>query len=372
MLTMVLTASILLLGVGLLSTSWATPSQSDSATVPTRTPAPITMTLAVNLQRPNAPAPNASWSVPVELAFYEPGDPVTKTVVQRVVTLTEGGRWTGALNVRPDTYDVRVKNLHTLRNVKHNVSAAEGATIDMGTLHEGDANGDNRVRAADFAILRAAYFTSKGGNTGNGRTFDPRADFDEDGRIRASDFALLRSNYFKTGDLTVHPTMTQAMLALPQGSVALAIEPAHVAVESAETFTLTVVAHAEGQPFVALDVEIRFPATQLQIIQADGTPATQVEPASAQYVLYNHVDNAQGTINYSAGILGDPASGDMDVARLRFKVVRDAATMPIDFGEVLISDPSGAWVTGRLSGAIALMTKLRRPLYLPVIYTASR
>jgi len=152
----------------------------------------------------------------------------------------------------------------------------------------------------------------------------------------------------------------------------LAIEPAHVAVESDETFTLTVVAHAEGQPFVALDVEIRFPATQLQIIQADGTPATQVEPASAQYVLYNHVDNAQGTINYSAGILGDPASGDMDVARLRFKVVRDAATMPIDFGEVLISDPSGAWVTGRLSGAIALMTKLRRPLYLPVIYTASR
>jgi hypothetical protein len=332
----------------------------------------MTMTLAMHLQRPNSAPPSGPWAVPVELAFYAPGDPVTKTVAQRVVTLTQEGRWTGALNLVPGTYDVRVKNLHTLRNVKRDVVAAQGVTIDMGTLGEGDADGDNRVRAADFAILRAAYFTKRDGDTGNGRTFNPRADFDEDGRIRSSDFALLRSNYFKTGDITVPQTTTQAMLALPQGSVALAIEPAHVAVESDETFTLTVVAHAEGQPFVALDVEIRFPATQLQIIQIDGTPATQVEPASPQYVLYNHVDNAQGTINYSAGILGDPASGNMDVARLRFKVVRDAAMMPIDFGEVLISDPDGKWVTGSLSGGMAVMNRLRRLIYLPVIHTTSR
>jgi hypothetical protein len=323
----------------------------------------MTMTLAVNLQRPNSAPPSAPWAVPVELAFYPPGNAVTMTV-QHTVTLDQSGRWTGPLNLLPGNYDVRAKNLHTLRNVKRNVVVAAGTTIDIGTLREGDADGDNRVRIFDFAILRAAYFTKAGDPT-----FDPRADFDEDRRIRISDFALLRGNYFARGDIEV--TAAQATEGQPQGAVALAIEPAQAIGQPDEIILLTAMAHAGDQPFVGMDVEIRFPSAQLQIIGADGLPATRVEISPLLATLLNRVDNAQGIINFSAGVFGDPMRGDADVARLRFKVVGSAAKIPINFGEVLISDPDGRAATGALSGAVITMNGAGHSIYLPIILSAS-
>lgn len=366
MLTMMLTAGILLLGVGLLSTGWATPSQDEPMTIPTRTPMPITMTLAVNLQRPNASPPSAPWAVPVALAFYPAGNAVTMTA-QHTVTLDQNGRWTGALNLPSGAYDVRVKNLHTLRNVKRNVQVTQGMTIDMGTLREGDADGDNRVRIFDFAILRAAYFTRAGD-----ATFDPRADFDEDHRIRISDFALLRSNYFAKGDIEVSMAEHQTAGPQPQGVVALALEPAQIAVKQDEVFTITVMAHSDEQPFIGLDAEIRFPPTQLQVIGADGLPTTGVEISPALISLLNQVDNAQGAINLSVGIWSEPINGDLGIARLRFKVISGAASIPIYFGEVLISDPDGRSVTGPLSSAVATMSDVGHFIYLPTILSASR
>lgn len=368
MLATVLTVCVLLLGMGLLSTSWATPTQGASSPVPTRTPsptpAPMTITLVINLQRPNSTPPSAPWAVPVELAFYPPGNAVT-TTVQHTVTLDQSGRWTGSLNLLPGNYDVRVKNLHTLRNVKRNVAVADGTTIDMGVLREGDADGDNRVRIFDFAILRAAYFTRAGDPT-----FDPRADFDEDQRIRISDFALLRSNYFARGDFEV-TAAAQATGGQPQGVVALAVEPAQVTGQLDEIILFIVMVYVGEQPFVGMDVEIRFPPAQLQIVGVDGLPAMQIETSPALATLLNHVDNGKGIINYSAGVFGYPIGGDTQVARLRFKVIGSAARIPISFGETLISDPNGKAVTGPLSGAIVTINGVDYSIYLPVVLSAS-
>lgn len=358
----------LFLTVALLSAqtvSWATPSQSHvNQTVPTPTPESMAITLTVTLQRPNAPPPDSSWAVPVHLAFYPPGDPNTIRG-EWDLTLNDSGQWSGGLNLASGTYDVRARNLHTLRNVKRNVAVAEGATINMGTLREGDADGDNKVRAPDFAILRASYF-KKEGDAG----FDPRADFDEDQRVRSSDFALLRSNYFSGGDIEVTSALVHAAVSRPQSLVDLALEPASVAVEAGDIFTLTLVAHAGTQPFVAMDTRISFPAANLQVVGPDGLPAAAIESLSSFGEMINSVDNSQGEILYGIYSFTTSLSGDVSLARMRFKVIAPANRMRIDLIDATVSDDAGRDVLGNLSGSMATSGSTTRLIYLPIIIKA--
>ena len=157
----------------------------------------VAITLDVTLQRPNDPPPDPSWAVPVHFALYPPGDPNT-ICHEWDLTLDQWGNWSDNLALFMGLYDARLKNPHTLRNVKVNVDIAGPTTIDMGTLLEGDAKPDNWVKGEDFALLQAAYFKAKG-ETG----FDPGADFDEDGWIGCRDFSLLRMNYWTKGDIPV-------------------------------------------------------------------------------------------------------------------------------------------------------------------------
>lgn len=191
---------------------WATPSQDPlHGTLPTATPTsapggvcptntvllPQAFTVIADLQRPNAPAPDPSWVVLVHLSLHPPGDADT-VCHQWDLVLDQSGEWSGQLEAYTGLYDVRLKNAHTLRNVRRDVEITATNTIDMGTLQEGDANNDNRIRITDFGILRNAYFTDEGDPD-----FDPRADFDENGEIRIRDFSLLRMNYFEDGDVEV-------------------------------------------------------------------------------------------------------------------------------------------------------------------------
>jgi hypothetical protein len=153
--------------------------------------------ITVDLQRPNAPPPDPSWAVLVHFSLYPPGDPETVCHAWDL-TLDPSGNWEGALEAYAGFYDARIKNMHTLRNLRYNVEITTTNAIDMGLLLEGDANDDNRVRITDFGILRNAYFTDAGDPE-----FDPRADFDENGEIRIRDFSLLRLNYFEEGDIVV-------------------------------------------------------------------------------------------------------------------------------------------------------------------------
>jgi hypothetical protein len=93
----------------------------------------------------------------------------------------------------PGTYDIRVKNAHTLAN-RPRVTLAPGANVvSFGTLKEGDANDDNCVTFADFEILADAFWPG----------YDPRADFNQDGVVNILDFSMLRENFAVCGDIVV-------------------------------------------------------------------------------------------------------------------------------------------------------------------------
>ena len=204
--------SVLLLRVGL-GGVWATPDQDPRRqTLPTDTPSspppgcpsgsallPRMVTITVDLQRPAAPPPDPSWAVPVHLSLHPCGDAGT-VCYQWDLTLDHNGTWSGELDVYTGLYDVRLKNVHTLRNVRRGVEISTTNSIDLGTLLEGDASGDNYVKGDDFSILRTVYFKQEG-QAG----FDSRADFDEDGWVKGSDFSLLRTNYWKQGDIVAGP-----------------------------------------------------------------------------------------------------------------------------------------------------------------------
>jgi hypothetical protein len=137
---------------------------------------------SVTLQRPGKPAPDPSWQVPLT---------VTVGGAVHSATTDTWGQFT-LRDLQPGTYDIRVKNPHTLVNLKSGVSLAAGIqTIHFGTLLEGDANNDNCVNIIDFSVL-ANGFTPR---------FDARADLNEDGLVNISDFSLLVLNFGRCGDI---------------------------------------------------------------------------------------------------------------------------------------------------------------------------
>jgi hypothetical protein len=82
------------------------------------------------------------------------------------------------------------KNSHTLAN-RRSVSLAPGSNaVAFGTLREGDANDDNCVTIADFAVLANGFFPN----------YDPRTDFNQDGYVNTLDFSMLRENFGVCGD----------------------------------------------------------------------------------------------------------------------------------------------------------------------------
>jgi hypothetical protein len=153
-------------------------------------PSDATIEGSVTLQRSGTPAPHASWSVPLT---------VTVGSTDHSVTTDESGAFTlGGLT--PGTYDIQVKNAHTISNIKTGVVLNAGSNaVELGELNEGDANNDDTVNSSDFLLLRGSYFKSEG-QPG----FVDGADFNEDGVVNSSDFLLLRGNYFLSGPVVVN------------------------------------------------------------------------------------------------------------------------------------------------------------------------
>jgi hypothetical protein len=63
-------------------------------------------------------------------------------------------------DVVPGTFDVLVKNTHTLAVKANSITIPSGGStseIGFGTLPEGDANDDNMVTSLDFFVMKAHY-----------------------------------------------------------------------------------------------------------------------------------------------------------------------------------------------------------------------
>jgi hypothetical protein len=136
--------------------------------------------------------PNARWSVPLTVKLYQVG--ADTPAYEFTPTTDDNGAFTINAEIVPGTYEIAVKNFHTLQNVV-TVELLDGDNnIDFGTLLEGDTDGDNKVSLVDFSLLATVYNTIE-----SDAEFDPRADFNEDGVISLLDFSLLSSNFNVVG-----------------------------------------------------------------------------------------------------------------------------------------------------------------------------
>jgi hypothetical protein len=172
-------------------------------------PAGVPVSISVVLQGRNRP--DAGWVVPLTISFFPPEADVFNdaAVYEFKLTTTKSAAGSTAIceipGIAPGIYDVTVQGESTLMNVKRGVVISLPKTsVDLGTLLEGDANQDNMIDFADFAILAMNWLAS---NTNGGK--DNRADFDRNGLINAADLYLLTTNWPLGGWLKTSPVEIQ-------------------------------------------------------------------------------------------------------------------------------------------------------------------
>ncbi|NOZ27514.1 MAG: hypothetical protein GXP39_05605, partial [Chloroflexi bacterium] len=276
--------------------------------------------------RPTSPDP--SWRVPLLLSLSRPGEPGPAYLYG--TASNQNGAFAMPGVAAPGDYRVRLKGLHTLRNLRPTGLSTGINAVDMETLLEGDAYNDNRVDVRDVSVLAAAYGRSQG-QPG----FDPRADFNEDGVIDQADLTLLRANLGRRGDILVGVTAASAesVVLTPAGpnltgAVSLRMVPSSTGASIGDIVTIDVVADAGTQPVDAAALHLDFDPTVLEVVDAAGSPATAVEPGMRlPTVLLNSVGPARGWVDFLAGSLGgSPAGGQFLVARLRVRVLAAEST----------------------------------------------
>jgi hypothetical protein len=148
----------------------------------------------VDLQGRSA-APHASWITGLTVNFLEDG----------VVVRTETGTTDNVGNftisdVQPGVYDICVKSPHALSELETGVVMVCGTTtsVGFGILREGDANGDDAISLADYALLYTAY-----GSIPGDANWNDNCDFNRNEAVDLGDYALLYANFGETGDLYV-------------------------------------------------------------------------------------------------------------------------------------------------------------------------
>lgn len=317
------------LGLGLVlilsstQTAWATPGQGalGQGTLPC-------IDGAVTLQGRPAP-PHPSWAVPVTMNLYEPG---TDNLEASYPTNTDQSGNFKVCDLVTGTHDITLKNPHTLRNRMQSVTLDPliTYTLNFGTLLEGDANDNNRVEIFDFSILATAYRSVPGDPN-----WDERADFNENDRIEIFDFSLLATNYDRQGDILV--TLLGAGEAITN-PVDLGIWPPVYIAEVGEVFALLVQAYAGEQGVDGVSLYLDFDPALLQVVDAAGNPADQVEPQPLlPNVLYNQADNVLGQIEFHAGreLGGTPPTGTFPVVLIRFRALGPTGGTLVAFSQTL-------------------------------------
>ncbi len=99
------------------------------------------------------------------------------------------------LMVEPGTYDIRVKGTTTLKNLVTGVVAnAPGPVeVDIGTLIEGDVNGDNMVTGLDYSAVIMCFGYEVSNPSSPEPT--PMCDFNNDGYATGLDYSAVIMNF---------------------------------------------------------------------------------------------------------------------------------------------------------------------------------
>ena len=275
---------------------------------------------SVTLQgRPTPPAPR--WITPLSVYLTNPGQ--MTPLYSFTPTTNDSGIFILG-EIPPGTYDVYVKNIHTLQNKKA-VTFAPGANlVDFGTLKEGDANNNNSVTLIDFSILSTTYFKCQG-------TFgyDDRADFNEDNCVGISDFSLLSTNFGQAGPIiiTSNPEINLPAPVNPQAGVLIVVIPSQGMVQAGDTFNLTVQLQSGSQLMDGAQADLNFDPTRLRVNSLTGN--TSAFPT----VLLNTYNNTAGTIDYAGGVLppNPLPSGNVNLVVIQFTALQDTQLTNLTF-----------------------------------------
>ncbi len=305
------------------------------------------------------PAPSSRWQIPVIVSFYTPG--TTSLITTQSVTLDTRGYFT-ATGLAPATYDVRVKNSHTLSVKVAGVTVGNNTLVNFGLLREGDVNNDNQVSASDYSLLVTAY----GACTGQPK-WDARADLNGTGCVEGGDYSLLITNYGQAGVLAVSALPGRSSLHTNAG-VDIKFSPLIGIPNTQGIATLDIIVDTGTSALDALAIVAQVDPQKAQIVGLDGVPVTQIEPQTTlPVVLRNVVDNHSGRIMFDAGRApgSEPVRGAFTVARLYIHLLSSVTDASITFDPQTDMFLAGESVLGQVqNGQIRLASNVYLPLIL--------
>jgi hypothetical protein len=110
---------------------------------------------------------------------------------------------------------------------------------------------------------------------------------------------------------------------LQQGCATMGFSPTTVSgAQVGDVVVLRVLLDADGVTFDAVGLLINFDPTLLQVVDATGHPASQIEPGNLPgFNVMNTASNIEGTIEFSQAIIGGQTGGTFTVATIRLKVM---------------------------------------------------
>jgi len=299
--------------------------------------------------------PAAAWSVPVTATLTLAGQ--NTPAYSFSLTTDMQGVFT-ATAISPGTYTLRVKNAHTLQSVQTVTLQAGANAVAIGTLREGDANGDNYVTLVDFSVLASTY--GKGSGTSG---YDDRADFNEDQYVTLLDFSLLASNYGQVGATVVRKSQDTTQVE-GAGTVDLRIDPLTSLADVGDVITVTVRVEAGAQVVDGAQASLDFDPSQLRVRSVSGN--TGVLPL----VLQSAYDNGAGTIDYAGATLSTAPSGSFTLVTIAFDVIGTDGLRTLSFHHGVPRDTDvtsgGASVLGAARDGHVFVGADER-VYLPIL-----
>lgn len=167
-----------------------------------RLPGGAGVDVSVALEGSQRPDPEG-WRIPLRIRCFEPGADVMSEAPAAFYHLRAEKQGEQAMctlpALSPGVYDVAASSDHTLMNVKRDVLiAAPSASVDVGTLAEGDADADGAIDLKDVARLSAA-----GAAAHVSGTCDAAADFDRNLQIDLEDLLLLAGHWLEQSPVEV-------------------------------------------------------------------------------------------------------------------------------------------------------------------------
>ncbi|MEM3433258.1 MAG: S-layer homology domain-containing protein [Candidatus Methanomethyliaceae archaeon] len=115
----------------------------------------------------------------------------------------------------------------------------------------------------------------------------------------------------------------------------LKIVPESCSLVVEQTLLFQVVAEAGAQPFDGVEIHLNFDPNYLRVVDKTGQEVANVLEGALPMHLMNQVDNLKGEINYAAGILGQTASGSVEVCSFYLKAISPTAQTVVSYATEL-------------------------------------